>query len=229
MTEENIIYQLLDEARGGLINNDEVISERQMRMFLQEHRANIIRKAYNDGMTVAHDEFQNIGDITLTSTAIYRTYNLPNIIKLPNYLGIRLTVSLDNYVIPIVSKESFSLSKKNPMGQYLPKAYIEGGVLTVYKGLANADNMFTGTGLNEKIADIIASNSLHLSCILQNPDDLPSYDWTTSNYPLSNELITVLKNEVKRKNLNMLLQTKTDEVTNMKQDNIRYHDQGKID
>jgi len=224
--EENIVYQLLDEVRAANLNDDEVIEERHIRAFLREHRGTIIHKSFNNGLTVTANEFQSFGIISLTLSGATLYYDLPSIIRLPNEAGIRLT-SVSGYVIPIISKESFNLSLNNPVNQFLPKAYIEGDRLVISKGASNPDSMNNGNTL-DSIISTINNKQVHLDCILHNPDDLSSYDWTKSPYPLSDELIPLLKDLVKRKNLRFFLETKSDEVTNAKNDNIRYHEQGNV-
>ena len=223
-TEEKIVYQLLDEIRGSQLNNDEVIDEREVRSFLREHRPFIINRAFNNGLTVSGIEFQSLGTITLVEVSNQLTYALPSIVRLPNNAGVRIT-TLSGYNIPLVSKESVYLSLNNPIGQFQPKAYIEGNTLIVFPPVENDDAMNDGSGLDNIITEISTTKELLLDCILQNPDDGTGYDWTASEYPLSQELISVLKNEVRRRNLNIIINAKTDEVTNMKNDSITYHDE----
>lgn len=91
--------------------------------------------------------------------------------------------------------------------------------------------MNSGGGLNTVIGEINTDLKAYLEFIAYNPDDVESYDWTTSPYPLSAELISVLKDQLLRKEFGITIESKikVDEVTNAKHDTIRYQDQGKID
>jgi len=226
-TEEQIIYSLLDTIRNGLINNDEVISERLLRSYLRESRAFIIRSSFKEGYLIFGEEFQSLGDITLNSVAGEITYDLPRLIRLPNNASIRLT-TVEGYVIPVLSKQDVQRSVSNPVTMFQPKAHIEGSTLSFYPGAKYPGAMRSGSGIHQYF-NSISSLKAHLECVLYSPDDLVGYDWTKDPFPISAELLAVVKNNVLKKDLSVLLSMKTDQVTNMKQDQVRYHDEGKID
>ena len=226
-TEEQIIYDLLETIRGGILNNDETIDERLLRSYLRESRAYIIKQAFKDGTQIFGDEFQSLGDITLTNTSGVIWYSLPRLIRLPNNQALRLT-SVEGYVIPIVSKNDVQRSKTHPVNKFQPKAYIEGSKLYFYPGKKFSDAMDEGAGIDTFFDSIVALGA-HLECVLYDPKDLTGYDWTSDYFPISAELLALVKNNIMKKDLSILVQMKTDEVTNMKQDEVRYHDEGKID
>ena len=85
-----------------------------------------------------------------------------------------------------------------------------------------------GNALSVVISELSTDLKIHLECILYNPEDLTGYDWTTNLYPLAFELIEPLKDLVLRKEFQIIVNAKVDEVANMKNDSIRYHDQGNI-
>lgn len=224
MTEENLVYQLLSEIRGAQLNNDEVIDEREVRVFLREHRPSIIESNFQKGLTVFGIEFQPLGLVDLTNQGYALTKDLPSIIRLPNNAGIKVTTPT-GYNIPVISKESYILSLSNPMNQFQPKAYIENNILYVYEGKSNVNAMNDGGNLSGIVTEIKTGLKVYVEAILDNPEDGVNYNWTSSVYPLSHELINKLKTNLKRNNFNLILNTKSDEAANMKNDNVLYHEQ----
>ena len=236
-TEENIVYQILDAVRGGRLNDDELLGERDVRSYLRVHRANIIRKTFKDGYTISDDEFQSLGIVTIAASGSNYIYTLPGLIRLPNNMGLKVTTA-SGYNIPIITKEDFHLSKANPYNGKLPKGYINNNVLTIYpghttteevSGFVNPTMMNEGSGFESVRTEIVTDLKVDIDAVLYNPDDDTAYDWTTDPYPLSPELIAILKEQIDLKEFVKIINAKTDEVTNMKADNVRYHDQGKID
>jgi hypothetical protein len=199
ITEENVVYQILDLIRASQSNADEPIDEREIRALMKARRPRLIEKAFMGGTLVDGIEFQDLGPVTLSGTF---TFPLPPFIQLTYFQGIKITTP-SGYNIPVMNYESYMLEKGNPITKYQPKAYIQHQLLTVYPGLTPINAMGDGAG--------------------------HEYDWTTSPYPLSPELIDVLKEGVIYRDLQVGAQAKVDEVSNLKVDNIRYHDQGKID
>jgi hypothetical protein len=227
-TEESIVYQLLSTIRASELSNDETITERRLRSFLRTHRAEAIYKNTAKGLLASDEYFQEIEvGLIQINTREWVTI-VPEIIQLPDNFGIKfLTAGFTN--IPVIGEEYYHLSKKNIINKHLPAAKIEGLKLTLRLPEISPYAMNGGSN-GESLIDCIKRNndSMRLKVILDNPDDQPGYDWTTSPYPVPNELIQTIKDSIFRKELSITLETKSDQVPNMKNDTLRYHDQGKV-
>ena len=226
-TEENIVYQLLDSIRAGELNNDEVVGERQIKAMMRVHRAELILKYSLKGMTIQDVCFQ---DFPLTLTPIDTTEftsPIPKLIRLPSNFGVKLT-NLGHYNIPVVAEENYYLAKNNPILKYQPKAILKEGFIQIYIGKKSPHAIDGGSQLSSIIDCFQKRRGALASAILDDPNDSEAYDWTTSQYPMPPELIEELKSRLLRKEFQIILQTKSDQVPNMKNDTLRYHDQRRI-
>ena len=226
-TEDSIVYQLLDEVRGAKLNNDEVITERHIRSFMREKRASIIGKSYNRDYLVTEDEFQSFGIVDLTFGATSYYYDVPPLISLKDNMGIRILAGT-GASIPVMTRENYRLAGANPLQKYQPRAYLQGQRLYVVGGSSNLDFMDQGAGNDATRDSIYTSQQIYLEAVLYDPSGLSTYDWTNDPYPLAPELISRLKNDIKRTSLASIIQTKSDEVVNANSDSVRYHDRGNV-
>lgn len=224
-TEESIVYQLLSSIRASELNNDEVITERRIRSFLRTHRAIFISNSTFNGLLVTDTYFQ---PVELSFTQLNKNEwvsPVPDIIKLPNNFGTKfMTAGFTN--IAIVPEENYHLSKKNPINKYVPSAKIENNVLT----LRVPELSPYAINPNNLIENCLIKNKerIMLSVILDNVDDGKGYDWTKSQYPVEPEIVQLIKDNILKREFSIILQTKPDQVPNMKNDTLRYHDQDNV-
>jgi hypothetical protein len=227
-TEESIVYQLLNSIRASELSNDETITERRIRSFLRTHRTQEIFKMSRGGL-LAEDEFFQDVELTLNQINTYEWVGaVPDIVQLPNNFGIKFTTKgFTN--IPVISEEYYHLSKKNIVNKFLPCAKVEGLELTLYIPTVSPYSM-NNASIAESLYMCMKRNAEYfkLKVILDNPDDGIDYDWTTSPYPVPNQIIQTIKEGILRKEFSIILDTKSDQVPNMKNDTLRYHDQGKV-
>lgn len=229
ITEENIVYQILDKITGGNTNADERYGERYIRSLMRVRRASLIAQSYNGGLTVPQFEFQSIPNITfIDDVNSIPTYFIPDVIFLHKHSGIKIFAQ-NGDLIPILSKQDYQLSLKNPMTKFTPKIVIEENKIQLFTGNNNIDFFDYGTGLSNLKNELETNKKVNLELILANPDDAPNYNWTTDQYPLSSELISKLKRDIIVTEFSDNQYSEKDEVTNGKRDSIRYHDQSKID
>jgi hypothetical protein len=227
-TEESIVYQLLNAVRASELSNDETITERRVRSFLRTHRTQEVYKMSRAGLLVTDEFFQ---DVALTLKQINTEEwvgEVPDIVQLPNNHGIKLqTRGFTN--VSVIGEERYQLSKKNIVNMHMASAKVEGRELMVRIPQTSPYSM-NGAATSESLYACMKRNSeyFRLSVVLDNPDDAIDYDWTKSNYPVPNQLIQTLKESILRKEFATILQTKSDQVPNMKNDTLRYHDQGKV-
>jgi len=232
-TEENIVYQILNTVRAAELNNDEVVGERRVRSLMRIQRAEMILKYSMKGLVIPDECFQTLPIIELSSfsnntSSPLREFiaSLPPLIYLPKHFGIRL-MTLEYENIPLVEQEDYYLAKHHPINKYKPKATITDQKLTVYANDVAPQSLNGGLRANS-INQSIRKGKIRMQAVLSNPDDGFSYNWKTSEYPLPAEAIAELKNNVLRRDFQIILSTKSDQVPNSKNDTLRYHDQGKV-
>jgi hypothetical protein len=225
-TEESIVYQLLSGIRAGELSNDEVISERRIRSFLRNHRANIINKFSIEGMAIADECFQKVQLDLKQINAIEWQSPVPNIIGLFENFGIKFTTpGFTN--IAVEPEESYNLGKFNPINKFLPSAKIEDSILTLRVPAETPYAINDGKGIKTLLACLKVNNgSMIMSAVLNNPDDGIGYNWKTSKYPMPAETIKQLKDDIIRSEFQLILGTKSDQVPNAKNDTQRANEQG---
>jgi len=227
-TEESIVYQLLSSIRAGELANDEVITERRIRSFLRTHRANEIFKAFDKGAQISDQCFQKVELNLVRFGKIEWESPIPQIIQLPNNFGVKfMTPGFTN--ISVLDEENYHLSKFSPVNRFLPVAKIENGklLLRVPGPSPYAMNYGRGSAILTACLDANIAKAV-ISVVLEDPDDGIGYDWTTSPYPISPENIQTLKDNILRKEFQMILGTKADQVPNTKNDILRNNDQGTV-
>lgn len=226
-TEESIVYQLLNSIRAAELNSDEVITERRVRSLMRAGRNEIINSYSKQGILIQDVCFQKVElDLIFVNTKEYKV-DLPGLVYLPSNFGIRLsTPEFAN--IPVINNEDYELSKRNPISQFKPKATIHNQTLKVYVADVSPSAMNSGNRANLENESIKNNKKLNLSAVLENPDDGLNYDWTKSEYPFPPEAIAELKKNILRRDFGIILQTKSDQVPNSKNDTLRYHDQDDV-
>lgn len=226
-TEENILYQLLNSIRAAELNNDEVIDERELRAMMRIQRSELINRYSSKGEMIQDICFQKVAITPVQINEFEWEATVPNIIRLKNNYGMKLATPAF-YNIPVISIENYQLGKFNPINKYQPKAKLEGELLTIRIPDPSPHAVNGAESLASIIACFKLNKGLLLQAILDNPDDGIDYDWTTSQYPISQEILGDLKKNLLRRDLQIILATKSDQVPNMKNDTLRYHDQGKV-
>lgn len=222
-TEEQIVYQILDVVRAHEINIDEVITEREIRSYLRVHRASMLYSSTFKGHIIPEVCFQSLGEQILALSGSLYGLTLPNIVEFENYDGIELTF-LDGRPISVMTKKSYLNHIKIPHMKHLPVAFQQGNNWEVYPGISSDDY----PTLKEQIDAFILDPKINGRAVLYNPEDLTTYDWTASPFPFPPEQVRTLKTAILFHEFKISLQQKPDQITNARQDNLRYHDQGKV-
>lgn len=232
VTEEQIVYSIIETVKRGEVNQDNRISERIVRAFLMKYRANAIRQYSMDGYVVSDECYQFLEnlffyDVQKGKVVLFQNSIFPKAIRLKDNFGIIFTKNEEN--IPILNNEEFYLSLKNKINKRLPKAMVMEGKAFLHIGELTTTSCGTMPKNNETVNDFFEeynsnmSNSpgkryvtLDAKVILQNPEDADNYDWTSSAYPLDAELIEKITNDILRVEYNIILQVKKDKITDGK-------------
>lgn len=219
-TESHIVYSILEIVNKGEISDDKKIDERVIRGFLQAYRPAAIAKYSVAGHTISDECFQYLGELDfayLKPRHFVRV--LPAIIRLQFNYG--LIFEKNGERIPILNSENFTLSLKSIINGRLPKAKFLGTKATLYIGEKKNTTCGQKPNLNQVMDDfneqiintVNESVSIDVHAVLDNPDDCPTYDWTRDPYPMPSELIDQMRTQILQKEFNIILQVKTDKVT----------------
>lgn len=233
VTEEQIVYSIIETVKKGEINQDNRVSERIVRAFLMKYRANLIRQYSMDGYVISDECYQYLNDLSFSILSenkfkplVLTHPNFPKTIRLKDSFGVIFTKNEEN--IPVVNNEEFYLGMKNIINKKLPKAMIMNGIAYLYIGQLTTTSCGTSPKNNSLVNDLhedyntlvppqrIRAVNIDAKVILQNPDDDPNYVWTDSPYPLDAELIEKMTNDILRVEYNIILQVKNDKVTDGK-------------
>lgn len=218
-TELQLIHTVWDIVRAGEKNQDDPINERLMRSFLTIHRGKILQTAFKKGTLIAEECFQAIGQIDFSLTnGEYVSDLLPKIIRFRENAGLML--QKDNLVIPVINSLEFLNASQDKFNKFHPKAKFLNSKLTLYLGqeqtcsqiedLSDSDlNSTVRKLLGEAVTDVV--NIFGLG-ILVDPDDETGYDWTSSPYPMPDELIETLINSVNAREFGIFLKMRSDEI-----------------
>lgn len=226
--ELDVIYAIWEIVRAGQINQDDPINERLLRSFLRIHRGKHLSRNYSEGAQIPDEVFQNLGNIqfSLTNSGDFVSEILPKMIRFKNNFG--FIADKDGYTIPVLNSEEFDTSKKNPFNKFHPKIKFIDDRMYLNIGLVqncgdnnlSSLNFAVNSFIEEAQKDIV---TLNLRSVLVNPDDAPGYDFTTSIYPFPDELIEDLINSVNAREFNFFLKTRSDEVTNSRDNSSNFN------
>ena len=222
-TEEQIVYEILNLINKGELNSDQRVSERLLRTFLRTYRADLLFTRYYRSSTVPDKYYQTIHLPYPQTKDIEITYVLPNIINY-NKNGLLIQTTANN-TIPLVNSEESELGKQNISNKYKAKACIKDNRLYIYPGLSTQNIISSNEPLKEIITKI-KNREITFRAILHNPSDDSNYDWTKDIYPVEPEFLKVLKDSISAKEINILLQTKADQIGDQKDNKLTYHQQG---
>lgn len=234
-TEKKIIYSILNTIRAAEYNSDEPVTERLLRAYLSNYRADALRKHYENGINVSDEVFQTIIiSLEEKSNNNFFTGILPKFIHLGEN-GYYLSKNLIS--IPIVNKEKFELFRNNNLEKPKVNSFINGNQITVYGGDYEKELTENNTLVFEIISEKYKNQNINnkknvefeFSSVLQNPSDDPNYDWENDIYPFPAERIPELRYQILKNEFGIMAESKTDEIQNARKDNIRYHEEQKIE
>ena len=137
----------------------------------------------------------------------------------------------DGFVLSILNSEEFTNSIHDSYNKFQPRMKFINNKLTLDLGQEQScdDGLddISNSALNITVRKIKAeslSNAVTISGqgVLVNPDDEVGYDFTTSPYPLPDELIESMVNSVNAREFNLFLKVKSDETGDIKHSTAEY-------
>lgn len=231
MTEQQLVYSIINTINGGEHNNDNPTSERFIRNLLNIYRVDSINKMYKKGNKVSDEIFQTI-ELSFSKINFFEHYFLlPRIIEFENKAG--LFLSKNEIEIPILNNSQYTSSKLNRFSKTKPFAKKIANKLTLYIGAYDENKIDQSSPyyflLNTLVTESNSSNvSASLNCVLFDPSSHNSYDWEKDQYPYPAERIKELKEQILRKEFGIIIESKKDEVQNARPDSIRYQSEDDV-
>ena len=235
-TELDVVYNIINVARAAEHNNDEPVTERLVRSFVRNHRADCLRKYYKDGHIIDDEVFQNLSfKILKTGPTRFQT-KIPKAIRFQNHSG--FYIEKNGMVIPIVTSHQYILNKLNPFNKNFAFCKTEEQLLTLnipsISTIQNVDitseNYIMIQGLETDILsqEIYNFNNpndiqpigvlVNFHAVLLDPSDDPNYNWEVDMYPFPSERLVELENQVLAKEFGIMANSIKDEIENAKGD-----------
>lgn len=236
-TELEAVYHILNVARAGEHNNDEPLTERLIRSFLQNHRADSLRKFYKDGHYVDDEVFQHLNiELSKNNQGQFQV-KLPKAIRFEHHSG--FYIEKNGFTIPIVSSQQYYFNKSNPHNKGFAFAKTEGQLLTLH--IPKVIDILTPDVFSEnylfikELNDYLASEEIYnfnnpntprlplkinldFHAILLDPSDDINYNWEKDSYPFPSERLFELATQVLAKEFGIMTASKKDPVQNAEGD-----------
>lgn len=201
-----IIYDLLNIIRAAQVADDEPISERQIEAWVHQYRAFFIKRDIDKGNMPNPDYIQDLDNISLEYDSVKKQYrtsvDIPNGIDFNNQSGITFVGDVYGNQFQLLPEKRVNWQQYNKWSQDETLTYLDNNRIYVYnaKGLSN---IFI-RGIFENPVEAAEANG-----------QTYSYD---SPYPVPLSLVPVIKEEILKKELNIISSAPNDDVNNADHD-----------
>lgn len=180
-TEKQIAYTILNSFRGSHSDNNELLSLRQIRSWVNTERANILLNFTDTGRYISEENYQSLGEITFgrDSSNLYYAI-LPKIIYFNKRTGIKIRINGE--IINMSTKYNDEVFKNDYFMDKCSRAFNVGTKLYI-----------------RYFGDIVESEiKAEIDAVLFNPSDAPDYNWEEDVYPINGELLKAIKEQAKQ-------------------------------
>lgn len=228
MTEEEIVYSIIETLNANEYNNDNKITERMVRNLIYQYRGEILRKYYSEGDEINEECFQLI-ELNFKRKGVleFQANASAGVME----FSLRQGFFLEKFgvTIPVVSSMEYSLSQEAD----LPLAKKIGTLITLkyQKSLVscikpNSPKAVVLKAFQREVRQSPKDESIKadLYAVLVDPSKGKDYDWLSTPFPFPGEKIDELKTTILRKEFQITANVKSDEIQNARVDNIRYHE-----
>lgn len=190
MTLNEIVYNIKNLAEGGYTTDDNKLSTRQIKAWVNYHRLNILESYTNNGKNIPQGATQNIGIFTVPDEGDYLT--LPKIASYGDTRGITSITSIDgNMIFARTTQDKISYQEQSRFTSSMPKFFLEEGVNLYFYG--------SGGGEQVKIVGV-----------LEDPTSASSWTGDDDQYPLPSQLVNPLIKMVAEVEMNLTVRTPGD-------------------
>jgi hypothetical protein len=194
MTLNEIVYNIKNLAEGGYTTDDNKLSTRQIKAWVNYHRLNILESYTNNGKSIPQGATQNIGTFIVPDEGSY--LKLPRVASYGDTRGITSVTSIDgNMIFARTTQDKISYQEQSRFTASMPKFFLEEGVNLYFYG--------SGGGEQVKIVGI-----------LEDPTSASSWSSDDDNYPIPSQLVNPLIKMIAEVELNLTLKTPGDLINN---------------
>ncbi len=229
-TLNELSYNILNIARGGLSSDDDRLNIRQIKFWIRYHRALAIKEDVLRGKGLDSQLIQDLGCLMLEAVdkancpevlwgCEVKRVAIPKLVDLPNNKGI-IFVGLVDKVTPII------LTPPN-VAHFKTKQRFTGNMRRAY---FIGNYLYVTDPCNEDIKHI------NVRGVFDNPKEVESTntDGTKecidddSNYPMPESYVPVIVDNIMRRELNMAVRSTNDELNDSREPNTAINDQTNI-
>tara|TARA_R100001591_G_scaffold118407_1_gene141016 strand:+ start:4057 stop:4683 length:627 start_codon:yes stop_codon:yes gene_type:complete len=190
MTLNEIVYNIKNLAEGGYTTDDNKLSTRQIKAWVNYHRLNILESYTNNGKNIPQGATQNIGTFVVPDEGEYLT--LPKVASYGDTRGITSITSVDgNMIFARTTQDKISYQEQSRFTSSMPKFFLEEGVRLYFYG--------SGGGEQVKIVGV-----------LEDPTSASSWSGDDDQYPLPSQLVNPLIKMVAEVEMNLTVRTPGD-------------------
>lgn len=235
-TELELVYYIINNSRNAEHNDDEAVTERLIRTYIRNHRADIMRKHYKNGIYIADEIFQNISLRLIRQPNGEFMCQYPKLIHFEHDYG--FYIQKDGVNIPITRSHRVENFKKNFFGRNFAVGRISDdkfyvtipNIANLNLDLTSDNGMFLNLVNQEILEQEIYNNNnnpgmskpvgltMSMHAILFDPSDDLSYDWESDTFPFPSERMLELGNQILAKEYGIMAASKKDEVQNARAD-----------
>ena len=218
MTLDEIAYNIKNIAEGGISGEDSNISIRQIKAMVHYHRAQLLMSYTDHGRYLSKSLQQTV------SSPASGFFEIPAIIGFPNNRAIIEVMLRDSPMIPSDQQINIPLVNESERGYHEASRF---GSVNKYYATLSYNPAATLGGTENMIhiyndGEIFIDNSwtAYVTLIASNPSQVPGFNDATSTYPLPDELVPNLIQQIMALEFQVLLNAGSD-VTNNSMDDRR--------
>ena len=194
MTLNEIVYNIKNLAEGGYSTDDNKLSTRQIKAWVNYHRLNILESYTNNGKSIPQGATQNLGNFTVPQEGQY--LSLPRVASYGDTRAITSVTSVDgNVMFARTTQDKIVYQEESRFTSSIPKFFLESG-----------DKMFFYGSSDGELVKIIG--------VLEDPTKASTWVDDDNEYPLPAQLVTPLIKMVAEVELNIVLKTPGDLINN---------------
>jgi hypothetical protein len=194
MTLNEIVYNIKNLAEGGYSTDDNKLSTRQIKAWVNYHRMNILESYTNNGKDIPTGATQNLGNFTVPDEG--QALILPRVASFGNTRAITSVTSVDgNMMFARTTRDKITYQEQSRFTSGISKFFLEEGTKLYFYG--------SGSGESVKIVGV-----------LEDPTSLSTWTSDDAEYPLPSQLVTPLIKMVAEVELNITLKTPGDLINN---------------
>lgn len=190
MTLNEIVYNIKNLAEGGYTTDDNKLSTRQIKAWVNYHRLNILESYTNNGKNIPQGATQNLGTFIVPEEGSFIT--VPKIASYGDTRGITSVTVVDGEMMfGRTTQDKVLFQEQSRFTSTMPKFYLEEGTKLYFIG--------SGDGEQVKIVGV-----------LEDPTSVSNWGGDDSEYPIPSQLVNPMIKMIAEVELNLTVRTPGD-------------------